>query len=85
MELAAGLKPAASRLGFGRSIRLSYASAWERALGSGRLGPSAGLEPARSRSRNPALFLLSYEGEWSCGRDSNPHVRALQARPLPFL
>ena len=26
VELAAGLKPAASRLGFGRSIRLSYAS-----------------------------------------------------------
>src|SRR5215813_878675 len=21
---------------------------------------------------------------WSCGRDSNPHMRALQARPLPF-
>lgn len=66
---------------------------------------SAGLEPAPSRSRNPALFQPSYESVlpffakaskgatrkswearqreagWSCGRDSNPRVLALQARP----
>ena len=38
------------------------------------------------RVRSSMLCPLSYEGvrKWSCGRGSNPHERALQARPFPF-
>src|SRR5262249_49654223 len=37
----------------------------------------------RHRSHSSSVFRPP-SFEWSCGRDSNPHQRALQARPLPF-